>query len=482
MVGNNRELSLRRLDGQTPETTPSEPGPGHRLAEPRDKAVASNAQRGICGYLMSHEIDRFFELSLDLLCIASTDGYFKLVNPAFGRVLGWSVPDLLGRPYLEFVHPDDRKATEYEAERLASGVPTVSFTNRFRCKDGSYRNLLWTAYPETETGFLYAVAKDITEFALAQQKFQLAVEASPAALLMIDSDGSIKMANKAAERLFGYDSGELISKPVEILVPMELGKKHVDSRRAFLGHPTTRPMGSGRELTARHKDGSEIPVEIGLNPIHDDQGIQVLCSVVDLTSRKKAERAILDLAEELERANRRLTELAATDPLTGLKNRRTLLEQLETHLQLAHRKKRPISVVIVDIDQFKKHNDLFGHLAGDELLRQVAGILKKTARRSDFVGRFGGDEFVLGLPETDKEGAINLSERILAAVVSHSWKEQPVTLSIGVTTLSFDDDDQEIDIKDAVERLLHDADSAMYLSKAAGRNRATHSEAIDGGS
>ncbi len=109
-----------------------------------------------------HEFEKYFELSLDMLCIAGTDGYFKRVNPAFNRTLGWSTEELLSRSFMDFVHPDDVEATAVEIEKLSQGIPTISFENRYRCADGSYRCLLWTSYPEPETGLLYAIARDIT--------------------------------------------------------------------------------------------------------------------------------------------------------------------------------------------------------------------------------------------------------------------------------------------------------------------------------
>ncbi len=109
------------------------------------------------------DLDRFFDYALDLFCIAGTDGYFKRVNPAFERTLGYTARELLSRPFVELIHPDDRPETVAEVGNLASGAPTLSFENRYRCKDGSYRDLQWTSFPEPGTGLLYAVARDVTE-------------------------------------------------------------------------------------------------------------------------------------------------------------------------------------------------------------------------------------------------------------------------------------------------------------------------------
>ena len=109
------------------------------------------------------DLREFINLSLNLLCIAGTDGYFKHVNPAWETTFGYTKEEVLSRPYLEFVHPDDREATMAEATKIASGNSTLSFENRYRCKDGSYRWLLWSAVVRPERGLIYCIAADVTE-------------------------------------------------------------------------------------------------------------------------------------------------------------------------------------------------------------------------------------------------------------------------------------------------------------------------------
>lgn len=111
---------------------------------------------------MSSEADRLFALSIDMLCIAGFDGYFKKLNPAWSQTLGFSDEELTARPYLDFVHPEDRPATIAEATKLSGGIDTIHFENRYRCKDGSYKWLAWTAKQSVSEHLIFAIARDMT--------------------------------------------------------------------------------------------------------------------------------------------------------------------------------------------------------------------------------------------------------------------------------------------------------------------------------
>ncbi len=118
------------------------------------------------------ESARHFDLSLDMICVAGFDGYFKRVNPAFERTLGYSEEDLLGRPFIEFVHPDDRASTEEEAAAISGGAGTVHFRNRYFAKDGSVRWIEWASQPLPEEEMIYAVARDVTDRIVLEQELQ----------------------------------------------------------------------------------------------------------------------------------------------------------------------------------------------------------------------------------------------------------------------------------------------------------------------
>ena len=132
-------------------------------------------------------------------------------------------------------------------------------------------------------------ARDVTKRKRAERLFQLAVESAPNAMVMINCEGKIVLANRQAETLFGYGREELMDQPVELLAPLRFRERHPELRRGFLSDPRARPMGVGGDLYALRKDGSEVPVEIGLNPIETDEGTWVLSAIVDITERKRAQ-------------------------------------------------------------------------------------------------------------------------------------------------------------------------------------------------
>ncbi len=181
-----------------------------------------------------------------------------------------------------------------------------------------------------------------------------------------------------------------------------------------------------------------------------------------LERSRQAER----LAAELQRQNERLLELALTDGLTGLSNRRHFFELLESHLSQAARQGYPISVAMIDVDRFKQFNDAHGHAAGDEVLRQVSNLLRENVRRQDVIARYGGEEFVLLLPDTDKEPAQVLAERLRTIVESQPWPVRPITISVGLATAWPAGQDSTA--------LIEQADQALYRSKRLGRNRVLH--------
>jgi PAS domain S-box-containing protein len=163
----------------------------------------------------------------------------------------------------------------------------------------------------TSQGFLVlASIHDITERKQAELRFRLAVEASPSGIAMVDERGNILLVNEETSRMFGYDPGQMIGMPIDLLVPTRFRGQHRLHREGFSVNPEKRVMGSGRDLHGVRKDGTEFPVEIGLNPIETASGRVILSTIVDITERKQAERTLALQTEELERSNADLEQFA----------------------------------------------------------------------------------------------------------------------------------------------------------------------------
>jgi diguanylate cyclase (GGDEF)-like protein/PAS domain S-box-containing protein len=199
-------------------------------------------------------------------------------------------------------------------------------------------------------------------------------------------------------------------------------------------------------------------------PCYDSAGNILLAGVAVDVSEEAAHKAELErYHRELEEANNRLRKLAVTDELTGLRNRRAFEERLVMEFSMARRRNRELSVLLLDVDDFKKVNDCWGHAAGDEVLRRLAAILQTTVRLPDLPARYGGEEFVVLLPESGQESALGLARRMMERVSIEQWENAPLTISIGMAAL----DDSMTDAYQLVEK----ADGALYAAKRTGKNR-----------
>jgi diguanylate cyclase (GGDEF)-like protein len=179
------------------------------------------------------------------------------------------------------------------------------------------------------------------------------------------------------------------------------------------------------------------------------------------------ERKVAERTHELALANERLAHLSITDPLTGLANRRRMAESLQEEWQRSRRTGAPLTLAMVDIDNFKQFNDIHGHQAGDRCLQHIANELKRTVRETDLVARYGGEEFAIIMADTDAESGLEAAERVRVAIIDlheQLTAEQVVTASIGVAMLE-DAEQQNTD------RLIERADAALYQAKREGRNR-----------
>ncbi len=225
---------------------------------------------------------------------------------------------------------------------------------------------------------------------------------------------------------------------------------------------------TGMRNAARNEDLTE--VEVGGAHGEAESLIQAFNVTIRRLQHEKARgersnKALRDQNQAFQAEHKNLSKLTVTDSLTQLANRRSFENQLRLEIKRLSRHRQGLSMLVVDIDDFKKLNDSFGHAAGDEFLKQVARILKETARATDLVARYGGEEFVVVAPGTNLDGAVVLGEKVRTAVaeasfiVDDSMRPRRATISVGVA-----------EFRSSQTDLFNSADAALYEAKAAGKN------------
>jgi two-component system cell cycle sensor histidine kinase/response regulator CckA len=246
----------------------------------------------------SEELERYFTSSLDLLCIADVDGYFLRLNPEWEKVLGYTIAELEGRRFLDLVHPDDMNDTRKALSRLENKEEILSFENRYRCKDGSYRWIEWRSRPVD--GLIYAAARDITRrkdmaaaLRASEERLSRIVGAAQDAIVMIDPCGSISMWNDSATRIFGYSESEVLGRNLhQLLAPNRFLEDHLRAFAGFVNGGEGRSIGRVAEMVAKHKSGAEFPIELSLASAHLGGGWHAIGVVRDITERKRVEEAL----------------------------------------------------------------------------------------------------------------------------------------------------------------------------------------------
>ena len=296
----------------------------------------------------------------------------------------------------------------------------------------------------------------------AEQKFHCVLDQSMVGITLL-IENHFHYANPKFAEIIGYSIDEILRQS-----PSAIALEHDQTLVNILGSRGSDNNYPQQTFSAnvRRKDGQIITVEISWSRPVDINGKQALITVwQDVTEKLRIEREVMTLQAQLQ-------EQAIRDPLTGLYNRLFLIDNLERELSQAERARGEVCVIMTDIDHFKAVNDCYGHLAGDEVLRHFARIMKTHARRSDMACRYGGEEFFLVLPDTALEVALERAEQLRQAVAEQTpqfqSREIPITASFGVAMFPLDRGISAID-------LIGKADVALYQAKNSGRNRVVSS-------
>jgi diguanylate cyclase (GGDEF)-like protein/PAS domain S-box-containing protein len=404
----------------------------------------------------------FFDLSRDLLCATGFDGYVKDLNPAWERALGYTREQVMARPFVEFLHPDDIPGVMAQVGRVAAGEPTGDFECRVLRVDGSYRWFRWSSNRIVRDGLIYAVARDVTderqtlefaresqagfgllaaaverhELALRQSeaRFRTMFESAAVGIALAGVDGRLIDANPALEALLGQDPDALLGRTLADYTDPD---DPVSDRELF------EDMVAGNRASYRvdrrflRTDGSVLPARQTVSLVRDPAGTPHFS---------------VSMIEDM--------SLALIDELTGLANRRAFLSFGQRQLYLALREHRTPAVLFMDLDDLKRINDTFGHSEGDRALVEVARILARTFRAADMASRYGGDEFCVLL--FDGAHAQLAAERFEQGIRDWNAKgDEPFGLSVSMGGARF-----AWQAPATMEELVAEADRAMYQAKA----------------
>lgn len=406
------------------------------------------------------------EASMDGMAIFNQNDEYIYVNHAYAGINGYDSPgELIGKTYR--ILYDEKELERIEREV----IPVLEKKGRWRGELAARRKDGSAYYQEVsialiEEGGRVCIIHDITEKKRREERLHRSEKffttifdsiRDPFSIvghnykIIKVNDAYAQMKNKPVNDLLGRKCYEVLQNRSGVCPDCVVEKTFHSSDPC------------AKDKLLKFPDGSEAWVEIYTYPILSKAGkvSSVIEYTRDITDRKKSETEKKQLIEKLE-------HLSTTDSLTGLFNRRALIEMLRREMDRAGRYGSELSLILCDIDKFKKINDTYGHAAGDKALQIVSETIRSSLRKADIVGRHGGDEFMIIAPETSVEGARNLAEKIRASIEKielqvTEQKKIKLSLSMGVTAFGPTGGD--------IDTLVTRADNALYASKEAGRNK-----------
>lgn len=371
------------------------------------------------------ELEQFFSINLDLLCIADLNGNFIKLNKSWETILGYSTEALQGRSFWEFIHPEDIQSTIDAMGQLKENQAVYNFVNRYKDAYGAYHFIEWRSQPYKN--YIYAAARDITERKAIEEKIYLEKEVFRTTLfavgdgvISVDKNLNIVLMNSMAEKITGWKQHDVKGLSVENIFSIvdENTLEHIDGLVNIVLNDMemVRSSKMANNMALIKQDASFISVEFNISPIKNksDEIEGAVIILRDISEKRKAQKQV--------------EFFSFHDYLTGLYNRRYFEEEL---LRLDIKRNLPLSIIMLDVNGLKLTNDAFGHEMGDLLLKKVGEILKTHCRADDIIARLGGDEFAIILPKTDDIETNLIMNRITEASTKENLNSIMVSVAIG---------------------------------------------------
>jgi diguanylate cyclase (GGDEF)-like protein/PAS domain S-box-containing protein len=420
----------------------------------------------------SEFLDNILKNSPDGIIGNDPEGNIFLFNASAEGIFGYTAAQAIGKIKATALYPPGgaREVKEYiYAESYGGRGRLQDFETKIVTSTGKSTpirlscELLLEAGREIGTiGFFHDISDRLAlqnHLAESEAKFRTLFETASDAILSIDGDGLILMANRAAKDVFEYPGQDIVGSDVRRL----LGSGEDGTWEVLARYASRSESGKYVESSAVSKFGKKIPFHISVSE--------------SISGGKRFYTVIMRDVSQIKAYEEDLQVLANTDSLTRLFNRRQLYPIMQNELDRAVRKKVPFSVLLIDIDHFKKFNDKYGHAGGDLLLAGFADKLRSAIRQMDSAFRFGGEEFVVLLPETTGQEARIPAERF-RQLIADSWfpmlpGDQPVSVTVSVGIAGYRNGD-------TLDDVIRHADLAMYAAKSGGRNRVVDRDRLTG--
>jgi len=354
---------------------------------------------------VNHRFRQVVEAAPNAMVMVDQVGTIEMVNTQTEKIFGYSRAELLGQT-VDILLPERfrHQHLSHRAAFFSDLSPRAMGTGRElygRRKDGSEFPVEVGLNPiETDDGTkVLSAITDISARKRMDERFRQVVEAAPNAMVMVNKEGIIEMVNAQVEVIFGYGREELLGQSIDILLPERFRHQHPYHRAAFYSDLSPRVMGAGRDLFGRHKDGSEFPVEVGLNPIETDDGVKVLSAITDISARVKATEKLAEHRDDLERSNKELATFAYVashdlkSPLRGIFQISHWIEEdmnngefqaIPGHMNMLRGRLRRMENLLDDLLAYSRAGRLEGSLSQIEMNRLAKSIYEMQAPPDGF--------------------------------------------------------------------------------------------------